>query len=60
MDETKAKAKKEGKLPVLALFDKGRPGFLIVVRSDDLAAVAAEAPTSARYPYIFEDDNEAL
>jgi hypothetical protein len=27
---------------VLALFDKNRPGFLLVVHSDDLAVVLAE------------------
>jgi hypothetical protein len=60
MDEVKAKAKKEGKRPVIVLFDKGRHGFLVVVRSDDLSAVAAEALTSPRYPYVFEEDDEAL
>jgi hypothetical protein len=41
-DATKRLAARERKLPVLALFDKNRPGFLIVVHSDDLATVAAE------------------
>lgn len=41
-DEVKPKARKEGKVPVLALFDKGRPGCLYVVHSDDLEAFAAE------------------
>lgn len=35
-DDTRTKAKKEGKIPVLALADKGRPGMLICVHSDDL------------------------
>lgn len=35
-------AKKEGKVPVLCLFDKGRPGFLVVVHSDDMPRVVAE------------------
>ncbi len=41
-DETKAKARKEGKTPVVALIDKGRPGCLICVHSDDLAHLVAE------------------
>ena len=41
-DETRALAKKEGKVPVVALADKGRPGFLICVHSDDWDAVVAE------------------
>jgi hypothetical protein len=41
-DETKHLATKEGKVPVLALLDKNRPGFLVVTHSDDQMAVAAE------------------
>ena len=41
-DATKKLATKEGKTPVLALFDKNRPGFLLVVHSDDLAVVLVE------------------
>jgi hypothetical protein len=41
-DSTKKQATREGKVPVLCLFDKSRPGFLIVVHSDDLATVAKE------------------
>ena len=41
-DATKALALKEGKIPVLALIDKGRHGFLICVHSNELSAVAAE------------------
>jgi hypothetical protein len=41
-DTTKRWAVKEGKVPVLALFDKHRPGFLLVAHSDDLAVVFAE------------------
>jgi hypothetical protein len=41
-DATKKLATKEGKTPVLTLFDKNRPGFLVVVHSDDLAIVLAE------------------
>jgi hypothetical protein len=36
------RARKERKTPVLTLFDKGKPGALIVVHQDDLAAVAVE------------------
>jgi hypothetical protein len=41
-DGTNKLATKEGKTPVLALFDKNRPGFLLVVHFDDLPVVLAE------------------
>jgi hypothetical protein len=41
-DITKRLAAKEGKTPVLTLFDKNRPGFLLVVHCDDLPVVLAE------------------
>jgi hypothetical protein len=41
-DATKALARKEGKTPVVALVDKGRPGCLVCVHCDDLPAIAAE------------------
>jgi len=41
-DATKTLAKREGKTPVLTLFDKARPGFLVCVHCDDLAEVLAE------------------
>lgn len=41
-DGTKALARKEGKIPVLALIDKNRPGCLLCVHSEDMPAVAAE------------------
>ena len=41
-DATKKLAVKEKKVPVLGLFDKNRPGFLIVVHCDDLPVVLAE------------------
>ena len=41
-DATKALARKEGKTPVLALIDKGLPGFLLWIHSDDLSDVVAE------------------
>ena len=41
-DSTREHARREGKTPVLMLATKGRPGFLVVCRADDLAAVAAE------------------
>jgi hypothetical protein len=40
-EETRALARREDKTPVLALFAKGKPGALLVVHQDDLAAVAA-------------------
>jgi hypothetical protein len=41
-DATKALAQKEHKTPVVALIDKGRPGCLVCVHSDDLPSVVAE------------------
>ena len=38
-DATRLLARKEGKVPVLGLADKSRPGFLVCLHSDDLAAV---------------------
>jgi hypothetical protein len=41
-DATAKLAKKEGKLPLVALVDKRKPGFILCLHIDDLAAVAAE------------------
>jgi hypothetical protein len=41
-DATKKLSTREGKTPLLALFDKNRPGFLLVIHCDDLAIVLAE------------------
>lgn len=41
-DSVKKLAIKENKIPVVCLNEKGRPGFWIMVHSDDLEAVAAE------------------
>jgi hypothetical protein len=41
-DGTKKLAMKEGKVPVLALFDKCRPGFLLGIHNDDFMTVVAE------------------
>ena len=49
-DATKALARKEGKVPILALVDKGRPGFLVVIHADDLAEVAAELARGGESP----------
>jgi hypothetical protein len=53
-DATRELAKKEDKLPVLALASKGRPGLLIVVHSDDLDSFAREvlSSTSALFPQV--------
>lgn len=51
-DATKRLAGREGKTPVLALFDKGRPGFLLVVHSDDLAAVTSEFAAALTDPEL--------
>ena len=34
-DDTKKKADKEGKTPVVMLFEKSRPGFWVLVHSED-------------------------
>jgi hypothetical protein len=54
-DETKRLATKEGKTPVLALFDKNRPGFLLGIHSDDFLAVVAEFVAS-----LGDDDRDRL
>ena len=41
-DATKKQASREGKTPVLALFDKNRPGFLLCIYSEDFMTVVAE------------------
>jgi hypothetical protein len=41
-DKVKEKAGREKKLPVLTLYDKGRPGCLIVIHSDNLDGFVAE------------------
>ena len=38
-DEVKAQAAAEGKTPVLAYLDLGRPGFLLVIHSGDFEQV---------------------
>lgn len=42
LDATRALARKESRVPVLALATKGRPGVVLVVAEADLAAVLAE------------------
>jgi hypothetical protein len=41
-EATRILARREGKVPVVMLFDKGKPGGLVIVHQDDLQAVAAE------------------
>jgi len=41
-DDTKTKATKEGKIPVVVLVEQGRPGFWVMVHSSDLVDVAWE------------------
>ena len=41
-EKTRDLARRERKVPVVALYDKRKPGALIVVHENDLAAVAAE------------------
>lgn len=39
-DQVAELARREGKIPVVTLTEHGRPGFWILVRSEDLATVA--------------------
>jgi len=41
-DDTKVLARKEGKVPVVILAQKGRPGVVLVIAPEDLQAVAYE------------------
>jgi hypothetical protein len=41
-DQTKRRAAKERKTPILAIFDKNRPSFLICTLADDFPTVVAE------------------
>lgn len=41
-EDTQAKAKKEGKVPVIALRLHGKKGFLMLMHSGDIKKVAAE------------------
>lgn len=41
-EKTAALAKKEKKVPLVALVDKGKPGFLLVLHIEHLSQVAAE------------------
>lgn len=47
---TRDRARKERKTPVLILYAKGKPGALVVVHQDDLAAVASELDPFALPP----------
>lgn len=39
-DDTRIKAKKEKKIPVVIMVDKSRPGFLVIVEAKNLKTVA--------------------
>jgi hypothetical protein len=41
-EETRDRARREGKTPCLVIYSKGKPGGLIVAHQDDLATIAAE------------------
>jgi hypothetical protein len=41
-ERTRYSARRERKTPVLILYAKGKPGGLVIVHQDDLAAVAGE------------------
>ena len=48
--DTKAKADKEGRTPVIGLQEFRKKGILLVIHSDDLQRVAAEAVSAAPTP----------
>lgn len=55
-----AKAHKEGKVPVVALFDKSRQGFLLVVHEGDFDSVAeARAKAKAEAMRLEPEDEES-
>jgi hypothetical protein len=41
-EKIRERAHRESKVPMLMLYDKGKPGALIVVHENDLAVVASE------------------
>lgn len=49
-DATHALAKKEQKIPVVCLRERGRPGFWIVVHSDDLCEVGLARQAATEPP----------
>src|SRR5262245_28898632 len=49
-EKTRELARRESKVPVLMLYAKGKPGGLIVVHENDLAAVASELATERAGP----------
>ncbi len=48
-EETRDRARREGKTPVVILYGKGKPGGLIVVHQDDLATIADELHGEQRW-----------
>ena len=48
-DSTRNFAKKESKVPVVTLAEKGRPGFWIMVHASDFEAVAREIHHADKY-----------
>ena len=57
--DTKDKAKLENKTPVLALFRKHSPGFLLVIHSDDILRVLAELSQAQRKKLKAAIDSES-
>lgn len=56
-DDTAKKAKKEKKIPVVVLAEKNRPGVWLLIKQDNLPAVAAEY-AKARLAKLKEAENE--
>lgn len=52
--ETKVSAKKENKLPVLAVQQKGSPGFMVCIHSSDLEEFCSE------YKLLLEEEEYLL
>jgi hypothetical protein len=58
LDEVKAQARREGRVPVLCLATKGRRGIVLVLDAADLPAVAAEYG-AADVPLLADADADA-
>lgn len=59
-DQTAELARREGKTPLLAIFDKGRQGFLLVLRPEDLEVVAAEMKAATETQEEASEDGSTI
>jgi hypothetical protein len=49
-EKVRESARKECKVPLLLVYDKGKPGGLIIVHENDLATVASELAAGRASP----------